>query len=605
MADTTNAPLYAPLIPSLAAAYQYDPRRMLVESMLAQGQKAVQAPAYNPFEALAHALTEGIGGMSSAYLSNQYQDMNKQALSDFQNAEQAGAGTPATVDASGQTVPATPPSPQAVMAKLSQSPVWAPLVAQQTMAAAAKQLEPYSLSPGQQRFGPNGPIASNTTPLTDVGKLMAARDALAQNDPNRAVYDAQIAKIGQENGFAFSRNADGQMVMAPIAHGPADTGYVGQKAAAEANARNQSDLNYKPAIEGGIAAAKAPYQVVTVRPGGAALPASSVLGLPLATTQGSAGATSTAEPGHLFDNVRLSAPPTIGANTSGALPSPPPEKPPVPGYVGSNLLTKTQPNAAPSSTAAPAPGNAGASSGVGLEHLAGGGVSIPNPEIVSPLIHNDATEVAKDREAALGAQKDQATLQAINDLMPRVQTGWGAETKMEAGRILKALGVPDEKIQQFMSTDVAQTQALNKLFTQNSAAAVRSMGAREPGSVIKLFSGAYQNLGTDPAAVKLMTEVQYFNALRLNKLASAKTAYLNSSVNDYQRKGEYRGLTGFNEQFAKTDPPEFYLHAAEAAAGTPNGWAKVKDPAQQQAIIDLIPSGTSYLAPDGQMRVKR
>lgn len=635
MSDTSNSgtPLYAPLIPSLAQAYMADPRRALVESLLSQGQQAVNRPLYNPISAVAAALTDAMGPIAGMKLASDYQDLNKQALSDFQSAEMAGAGTPASVDAAtGQATPGTAPNPGATVAKLSQSPVWAPLIAQQQMAAYGKMLEPQKLAPQDQLVVNGHVVATNNLSTQPLPQLLQYRNSLDPNDPNKPLVDSAIIGALQKSGYIPQVDKNGNVTMPAIPGGPASPAQVGALAGATRNAQNQSDLDYKPAIEGGIAKAKAPYTVVTVRPGGAALPATSVLGM---NAPPAPGTTRPPVPGTAAPPAQTYAPPTPSALT--------------PNYVGQSLLAqaaarantdnKPQGNVAPpvaptprqqgqapslpttltpqmpGNSAAPTQGNPAAPTqsntaalgepgGVGLEHLAGGGVSIPNPEIVSPLIHNDATEVAKDRENALGAQKDQATLQAIQDLMPRVRTGWGADTQLEAARIMKAAGVSDAKIQEFMSTDVAQGQALNKLFLINSATAVRGMGAREPGSVIKLFQGAYPNLGTDPQAVNLMTNVQYMNALRLNKLADDKTTYLNQSVNDYQRKGEYRGLMGFNSQFAKTDPPESYLHAAEAMSGMPNGWAKIKDPVQQQAIIDLIPSGSVFMAPNGQMKVK-
>ena len=170
---------------------------------------------------------------------------------------------------------------------------------------------------------------------------------------------------------------------------------------------------------------------------------------------------------------------------------------------------------------------------------------------------------------------------------------------------MKAAGVSDANLQDFLSTDVASGQILNKKFLELSAGAARGMGAREPGSVISMFKDAYPSIGTDPQAVSLISNALYMDRARQNNLASQKTNFLNDLVNQYQQSGEYRGLRGFNEQFAKTDPPEFYLHAAEAMSGVNNGWKTVDDPAQQQAIIGLIPKGTPYMSPDGQMRMKQ
>jgi hypothetical protein len=102
----------------------------------------------------------------------------------------------------------------------------------------------------------------------------------------------------------------------------------------------------------------------------------------------------------------------------------------------------------------------------------------------------DAKEVAADRESAQKGQQDMATLQTIRDFLPKVQTGWGADQKLEAARILKSAGVSDDKIADFTNTDVASGQLLQKKFLELSSAAARTMGAREPGSVIQMFAKA-------------------------------------------------------------------------------------------------------------------
>jgi hypothetical protein len=246
MSDTSNtsapaAPLYgAPLMPAIAAAYQNDPRRQLVNELAGIGQQALSRPMYSPWEALANALTGAAGGVADAYLGNQYQQMNKQAMQDFADAQKAGAGAAPTLDVNGNPVPGTgsAPDPTRTLAKLSQSPYWAPTVATMQMNAAGKALDPYNLRPGEQHFGPgNQLVASNTTPLTDIGKLIQARDALPPNDPNRGAYNAAITKLGTDNGFKLGQDANGNPTMAPIIGGPASPGYIYQKSNAEAQGR--------------------------------------------------------------------------------------------------------------------------------------------------------------------------------------------------------------------------------------------------------------------------------------------------------------------------------------------------------------------------------
>ena len=49
----------------------------------------------------------------------------------------------------------------------------------------------------------------------------------------------------------------------------------------------------------------------------------------------------------------------------------------------------------------------------------------------------DTEELAKDREKAIAGQADMANVRAIQDFLQKVGTGWGAEAKLEAARILK------------------------------------------------------------------------------------------------------------------------------------------------------------------------
>lgn len=227
------------------------------------------------------------------------------------------------------------------------------------------------------------------------------------------------------------------------------------------------------------------------------------------------------------------------------------------------------------------------------------GAPLPNPAI-EPMVQADTEEVKADREKALAGQPDMANVRMIQDFLPKVQTGWGAETKLEGARILQGIGVPPDAIKDFLNTDVASGQILQKKFVELSAAAARTMGAREPGSVISMFSKAYPNLGTVPQAVVLQTNALYMDRERQMDLANAKTQYLNQSVGGVQSTGKYRGLTGFNEQFNQTNPPEAYLGAAEAMSGRPEVWARAKSSDQQDQITRLMPPNTKYLAPDGK-----
>jgi hypothetical protein len=232
------------------------------------------------------------------------------------------------------------------------------------------------------------------------------------------------------------------------------------------------------------------------------------------------------------------------------------------------------------------------------------GKPLPNPAI-EPAVKVDTEELSKDREKALAGQADMANVRLIQDFVPKVQTGWGAETKLEAARILKTIGVPQDVINKNIMTlpDVASGQILQKKFVELSAAAARTMGAREPGSVISMFAKSYPNLGTDPQAITLQTNALYMDRLRSQHLAEQKTNFLNDSINGVQGSGQYRGLRGFNEAFNRSNPAESYLHAAEAMSGATEPWKRVTTMSQRNAVIRLIPPGTAYMGPDNKMHV--
>lgn len=285
-----------------------------------------------------------------------------------------------------------------------------------------------------------------------------------------------------------------------------------------------------------------------------------------------------------------------GTSATPALTVPPPQQPSPEQMQGvkANLAARLNAANAAGTTSPTAPGVAGTTPPPAVQ-----GTPLPNPAI-EPLVQADTAEVKADREKALAGQPDMANVRMIQDFLPKVQTGWSAETRLEGGRILQGLGVPEDKIKDFLGTDVAAGQILQKKFVELSAAAARTMGAREPGSVISMFSKAYPNLGTVPEAVTLQTNALYMDRKRQMDLANAKTSYLNQSVAGVQSTGRYRGLTGFNEQFNQTNPPEAYLSAAEAMSGHPEAWGHATTPQLQNQITSVSPPSTKYLAPDGK-----
>jgi hypothetical protein len=234
------------------------------------------------------------------------------------------------------------------------------------------------------------------------------------------------------------------------------------------------------------------------------------------------------------------------------------------------------------------------------------GKPIAHPEF-EPLIRTNSDEVDKTRAVADKAQQTNGTAKLVLDLLPKVQTGWTTETKLQAENILKGLGIDPAGISAFNKIDLASGQVLSKKFLDLSMGAMRSDfgGSREAFGAMQMFRNAYPSIGTDPDAVRLQTHVLRMDNLRGANLANAKTSYLQNSINDIQNTGKYRGLNGFNEQFAKTDGPELYVHAAEAMSGPRFAqWDKIKSTAERNAIVRLIPSGEQFYAPDREGKMK-
>jgi hypothetical protein len=191
---------------------------------------------------------------------------------------------------------------------------------------------------------------------------------------------------------------------------------------------------------------------------------------------------------------------------------------------------------------------------------------------------------------------------SIGDLLGRVRMGWSANTRQEGARILAGLGVPQDSIQQFLGTDPSAGDALNKLFLQFSAGAVRNMGAREPGSVISLFAKAYPNLETMPHAAELMNNALRMQAQWKQDRANAAEQHALDQQRGMGQFGEnYKGMLGFEQKFGQSNDPRHYWRAAAAMSNEPDiAWAGASA-ADKQRIYDLIPPGNTYRAGDGKL----
>lgn len=451
--------------------------------------------------------------------------------------------------------------------------------------------------------------------IPGFGKANASNAGEVAGAEAGAKVGPELLKALGEKGLSIS--SDGRIVPTP-GYAGANAANVGAAAGATRGAENRSDLAYKPAIAGATAAAENPPLIARAA-GTAAATAPFELG----------GTVTISGPDGVLREVPITKEMLGAIQPHLGLPGGGGAMPPAPGAPAPAV--SASPVAAPGGPVAQAqiPGPASAAGSGALQQpvqppapMATPAAAAPVPAAppqpavtigkplanpaVQPMIDADTKELANDRELAIKGQQDMANVAAVKDFLPKVATGWSAEHRLEAGRILQALGVPSDQVQGLTAIDPANGQLLQKKFLELSAGAARGMGAREPGSVIQMFAKAYPNLGTTPDAVLMQSNALYMDRLRQQALAEGKTNYLNESVNGVRQGGDYRGLKGFNEEFGKAHNSEDYLHAAEAMSGEKfSPWSKITDSAAQHRIVGLIPQGQQFVGPDGKMYVRQ
>lgn len=121
------------LLGPIAQMAATDPRRLLVQSLLGQGQQALNHPMYSKFSALANALAGASGGIANTELNKQYQKMQGDYLNQLRQAyapqggqqEQAAppAGPAPPVAPAAPPVAAGGPSPGAASASIQATPL--------------------------------------------------------------------------------------------------------------------------------------------------------------------------------------------------------------------------------------------------------------------------------------------------------------------------------------------------------------------------------------------------------------------------------------------------------------------------------------------------
>lgn len=125
-------------------------------------------------------------------------------------------------------------------------------------------------------------------------------------------------------------------------------------------------------------------------------------------------------------------------------------------------------------------------------------------------------------------------IEMMQHLAAKVHTGWGAEERMEAARIMKTLNFPQSAVDAVGNGDLAASQALAKYSIPNAMNTLRgAMGTQsritnmEFGSFLK----ANPNLETDPKALSQILSFSH-KLMRLKQLENkAYTNWINSGQN--------------------------------------------------------------------------
>jgi hypothetical protein len=282
----------------------------------------------------------------------------------------------------------------------------------QRAAMMAKLNEPIKLSAGEAVYDRSGRLlmqGPERGPQTDLGKLLAEINRLAPNDPNRRLYEQQLAMLGQKDGFRFRQGADGALVAEPVAGGPADPRYVGQKA-------------------GAAASAEAPFKVVPWTAGG---------GVATGRDLGFGGGPAVPPPS--------ASPPSDAPRLLNPTPMPQ-----FPGQPSAPSRSSDAPSLPPRLGEAPPPDMPRTGTGVrnpidsGLQRLPGGGFAAPSP--TETEFDKSYGKGSAEQALALEAAGSKARAQADNYrrfliYQEMVKTGRLAPAATEAAAYAQAFGI--------------------------------------------------------------------------------------------------------------------------------------------------------------------
>lgn len=172
------------------------PRLQLAQSLIQQGTDT--SPIRSPWQGVARLGQVLAGNYIQGKTNEQYGALQKDANDQLSAASKSADPMSAIANSSN-------PLLRAMLPGLVQKQL------ENNLTAKMKNLEPVNLKTGevQQIKDANGNVINtitNPNAQTELGKYIAARDALAPNDPIRSLYDTQIGKMGQEGGITFGPN---------------------------------------------------------------------------------------------------------------------------------------------------------------------------------------------------------------------------------------------------------------------------------------------------------------------------------------------------------------------------------------------------------------
>lgn len=271
------------LLPQVAAAAARDPRRLLVQSLMQQGQNSLQQPTYSGGAALAKALTVGLGGLASAKLNQDYLDQNQGVQDTMQRALAAGQGW-TNPDTGKQAIAGNPSEMARILAgnPLTAGQGMQMQLQSQQMQAKAKLDLMNKLAEQHLTFDGNGNIVPMAGAPAAVSTLAGAQSggakagelgaeaagqpavinatagplAAAAAQKETAINPALIARAGGSTGAQLAAEAQGRPAVINATAGP-EAAAAAQKTKAVTLADLQAQAEGKPKVINATAAPEA------------------------------------------------------------------------------------------------------------------------------------------------------------------------------------------------------------------------------------------------------------------------------------------------------------------------------------------------------------